>query len=251
MHWLHVEVWNFPLRQHEWFRVSCRFVVPIKKIIVTIDGPAGAGKSTTARRVAHRLGYLYIDSGAMYRAVTLAALRESTSLDDESLGELANRCDIHMEPGYESQAVFLNGEDVSLAIRQSNVTGSVSQVSAFPRVRRALVQRQRSLGLLGGVVMDGRDIGSVVFPNAEVKVFFTADTEERIKRRLSEAIERGESIAEDEVRQQILGRDKIDSEREDSPLVKPAGATEVDTTRLTMDEQVERILELVSQCANF
>ncbi|MCX6139867.1 MAG: (d)CMP kinase [Candidatus Kapabacteria bacterium] len=217
----------------------------MKKIIVTIDGPAGAGKSTTARHVAERLGYLYIDSGAMYRAITLAALRKGTPLDDTALGELASECEIHMEPTFEGQRVFLNREDVTVAIRESSVTSNVSQVSAFPKVRWALVQRQRGLGLNGGVVMDGRDIGSVVFPHAEVKVFLVADTDERIRRRLAEAQERGEQIDADHVRQQIIGRDKLDSERQESPLVKPEGATEIDTTSLTIEDQVERILELV------
>jgi len=217
----------------------------MKNIIVTIDGPAGAGKSTTARRIAERLGYVYIDTGAMYRAVTLAALRQSTLFSNETLGDLASGCDIRMEPGFGGQSVFLNGEDVSTQIRASDVTNNVSQVSAFPLVRRALVQRQRSIGLNGGVVMDGRDIGSVVFPYAEVKVFLIAETEERVRRRLAEAQARGEDIDAEMVRHQILDRDKIDSEREASPLIKPDGATEIDTTRLTIDDQVEAILKLV------
>ncbi|MBK7032147.1 MAG: (d)CMP kinase [Ignavibacteria bacterium] len=217
----------------------------MKKIIVTIDGPAGAGKSTTARRVAERLGYVYIDTGAMYRAITLAALREGTAMTDHDLGELASGTEIHMEPGFNGQTVMMNGEDVTKAIRQADVTSSVSQVSTFPSVRRALVLRQRGMGFNGGVVMDGRDIGSVVFPNAEVKVFLIADPEERIRRRLAEALDRGEQIDADQVRAQIMGRDKLDSERADSPLIKPDGATEIDTTRLTIDNQVEQILELV------
>ncbi len=217
----------------------------MKKIIVTIDGPAGAGKSTTARRVAEHLGYVYIDTGAMYRAVTLAALRHGTPLDDHALGELASACDIRMEPAFDGQRVYLNGEDVTAAIRKADVTGSVSSVSSFPSVRRALVQRQRSIGLNGGVVMDGRDIGSVVFPHAEVKVFLVADTDERVRRRLLEASERGEALNESDVRRQIVDRDTLDSARAESPLIIPPGATEIDTTHLTIDEQVTRILDLV------
>lgn len=217
----------------------------MKKFIVTIDGPAGAGKSTTAKRVAERLGYVYIDTGAMYRAITLAALREGTAMNDHDLGQLASRTEIHMEPGFDGQTVLMNGEDITKAIRQADVTSTVSQVSTFPSARRALVLRQRTMGFNGGVVMDGRDIGSVVFPNAEVKVFLIADPEERIRRRLAEARDRGDVIDAEQVRIQIMGRDKLDSERADSPLVKPDGATVIDTTRLTIDHQVEQILELV------
>jgi cytidylate kinase len=138
----------------------------------------------------------------------------------------------------------MNAEDVTAAIRGADVTGNVSQVSAFPLVRRALVQRQRMLGLHGGIVMDGRDIGSVVFPHAEVKVYLIADTNERVQRRLKEATARGEHISEEEVRRQIVDRDAYDSSRAESPLVKAEGAHEIDTTHLTIDEQVEKILEL-------
>jgi cytidylate kinase len=216
----------------------------MKNITIAIDGPAGAGKSTTARRVAERLGYVYIDTGAMYRAVTLAALRERTPMTDQAMGELAASLEIVLEASSSGQRVVMNAEDVTAAIRGADVTGNVSQVSAFPLVRRALVQRQRMLGLHGGIVMDGRDIGSVVFPHAEVKVYLIADTNERVQRRLKEATARGEHISEEEVRRQIVDRDSYDSSRAESPLVKAEGAHEIDTTHLTIDEQVEKILEL-------
>lgn len=216
-----------------------------KQIIIAIDGPAGAGKSTTARRVAESLGYIYIDTGAMYRAVSLLALRSNCAMTDQALGALADAADIRLEPSEGAQKVLLNGEDVSVAIRQADVTAIVSQVSAFPAVRRALVQRQRQIGSNGGVVMDGRDIGSVVFPHAEVKVFLVAGTDERVRRRLLEAQARGEQITEDEVRRQIISRDEYDSTRAESPLVKAPGAVEIDTTSCTIDQQVHSILELV------
>lgn len=221
-----------------------------KRIIIAIDGPAGAGKSTTARRVAEHLGYVYIDTGAMYRAVSLAALRRACPMTDIDLGAVAGECDIRLEPTDGAQRVLLNGEDVSLAIRQADVTAVVSQVSAFSSVRKALVKRQRQIGEDGGVVMDGRDIGSVVFPHAEVKVFLVADTEERVRRRLLEAQARGEQITEDEVRRQIVSRDEYDSSRQESPLVKAPGAVEIDTTSCSIDEQVERILNLVRSYQN-
>lgn len=216
-----------------------------QRLTIAIDGPAGAGKSTTARKVAEHLGYVYIDTGAMYRAVTLAALRSQCSMDDAALGALAESLDIKLEPTHDGQRVMLNGEDVTRSIREAAVTSQVSQVSVFPRVRRALVQRQRMLGLHGGVVMDGRDIGSIVFPHAEIKVFLIADVDERVRRRLLEAEQRGEHLDSETVRRHIIERDKLDSEREVSPLIKPEGAVEIDTTHCTIDDQVRRILELV------
>jgi cytidylate kinase len=216
-----------------------------QRLTIAIDGPAGAGKSTTARKVAEHLGYVYIDTGAMYRAVTLAALQRDTAFDDVALGELAESLDIRLEPTSDGQRVLVNGEDVTRAIREAAVTSNVSQVSVFPRVRRALVQRQRMLGLHGGVVMDGRDIGSVVFPSAEIKVFLVADVDERVRRRVIDADQRGEHLDVETVRRHIIERDKLDSEREVSPLIKPEGAVEIDTTHCTIDDQVQRILELV------
>lgn len=217
----------------------------MKNITIAIDGPAGAGKSTTARRVAEHLGYVYIDTGAMYRAVTLAALRAGTQMTNEAMGDLAASLEIVLETTSGGQRVIMNAEDVTSAIRGSDVTSSVSQVSAFPLVRRALVQRQRMLGLRGGIVMDGRDIGSVVFPHAEVKVYLIADTDERVERRLKEATSRGEHLSEEDVRRQIVDRDAYDSSRSESPLIKPDGAHEIDTTHLTIDQQVDAILHLV------
>lgn len=216
-----------------------------QRLTIAIDGPAGAGKSTTARKVAEHLGYVYIDTGAMYRAVTFAAIRRETVIEDGSLGELAESLDIRLEPTSDGQRVLVNGEDVTRAIREAAVTSNVSQVSVFPRVRRALVQRQRMLGLHGGVVMDGRDIGSVVFPHAEIKVFLVADVDERVRRRVIDADQRGEHLDVETVRRHIIERDKLDSEREVSPLIKPEGAVEIDTTHCTIDDQVQRILELV------
>jgi CMP/dCMP kinase len=220
--------------------------MPAKRIIIAIDGPAGAGKSTTARRVAEHLGYVYIDTGAMYRALSIAVLRLSCPMTDTDLGKLAAECDIRLEPSNTAQRVLLNGEDVTLAIRQADVTAIVSQISTFPSVRQALVKRQREIGESGGVVMDGRDIGSVVFPHAEVKVFLVAGVDERVRRRLLEAQARGEQITESQVRQQIVSRDEIDSSRQESPLIKAPGAVEIDTTSCTIDQQVQRILDLIT-----
>jgi len=216
-----------------------------KPLTITIDGPAGAGKSTTARRVAETLGYAYIDTGAMYRAVTLKALQIGVALTDDALTDIAKHVKLELKQQAEGQRTLLDDVDVTEAIRHTHVTNAVSIVSAVPGVRRAMVHLQRSIGAHGGVVMDGRDIGSVVFPNAQVKVFLVADLEERVRRRLAEAQANGIEVNEEDVRRQIVDRDRIDSGRADSPLVRPEGAVDVDTTSLSIDDQVQRILDLV------
>lgn len=212
-------------------------------IVITIDGPAGAGKSTTARLVAQELKYTYIDTGAMYRAVTLAAIRNNTTFSDDSLGKLCQGLLIDIAQSPDGQRTYLNGNDVTADLRNPEVTNKVSEVSSFHSVRTHLVQRQREMGLKGGIVMDGRDIGSVVFPHAQVKVFLVADLDVRAHRRFLEQTEGKVSV--EELSEQLKERDRFDSERKESPLVKPDGAVELDTTNLSINEQVQSILKLV------
>lgn len=215
-------------------------------IVITIDGPAGAGKSTTARMVAEALGYTYIDTGAMYRAVTLAALQNSTPFTEEGFDHLCKGLAISLTPSPAGQRTFLNGSDVTSLIRSSEVTNRVSEVSSFHSVRTHMVFRQRELGLHGGIVMDGRDIGSVVFPNAQIKVFLDADLKERSRRRHSEFLKAGTPMSITDLEVQIQERDRFDTERAESPLVRPEGSVLIDTTHLTINEQVAKILALVS-----
>jgi cytidylate kinase len=213
-------------------------------MIVAIDGPAGAGKSTIARRVAAKLGAVYIDTGAMYRAVALAALRLDTELPGAAaLERIARACDIQFEAA--STRVLLNGEDVSEAIRRPEISAAASKVSAVPEVRRVLVEQQRSMGASASVVMEGRDIGTVVFPGAEVKVFLDADPEVRAARRVRELAEKGVAPPAGQVAAEIRERDHRDSTRADSPLVCAPGATRLDTTALSLDQVESAILELV------
>jgi len=214
-------------------------------LIITLDGPAGAGKSTTARKVAERLGYQHVDSGAMYRVVTLAAIQNLVPYTNEALGQLAGKIRIRFEPSFGGQRVLLDTVDVTEQIRSAQVTANVSEVSSFHNVRNAMVQLQREYGLNGGVVMDGRDIGSVVFPFAQIKMFLSADLEVRAQRRAAELAAGGNSVETSEMIEALDKRDKYDSEREESPLIKPEGSIEIDTTNLTIDEQVEAILEIV------
>jgi CMP/dCMP kinase len=217
---------------------------PRRGLVIAIDGPSGAGKSTAGRALAERFGYLFLDTGAMYRALALQALRRGIALDDEEgLAGLAAGVRIDFEPG--GHGVRLDGEDVSAAIRGRDVTVAASRVSAHPRVRREMVARQRELGRQGGVVLDGRDIGTAVFPDADVKFFLDADPRRRALRRHRELTEAGAAADVDAIEHEIRARDEADTRRRDSPLTRAPDAVAFDTTELEAAEVVERMAEVV------
>jgi cytidylate kinase len=214
---------------------SCR------KLKIAIDGPAGAGKSTVAREVAHRLQIKYLDTGAMYRAVTLKFIRENTPLDD--LGQVEavlQRTSLDLKSG---RQIFLDGEDVTAEIRQPHVNNLVSPVSAIPAVRRRMVELQQEIAFHSeGIIMDGRDIASRVMPHADFRFYLDASLEERARRRLKEQFERGLDLSLEAVAAEIEARDRIDSGRADSPLTVTPGAIVIDTTAMTFDQVVQTIM---------
>lgn len=214
-------------------------------IIVAIDGPAGSGKSTTARVIAGRLGAIYVDTGAMYRAVTLAALRHADNLTEQSVLNILDGIAIRLEPDESGQRTFLNGEDVSQAIRSPEVTRNVSFVSSIGEVRRRLVAMQRGYAANHSVVMDGRDIGTVVFPDADVKIYMTASIEARAERRAKELSANGSPAEVSVIAQTLEVRDNLDSNRAESPLRKAPDAIEINTSGMTIEEQALKILEVV------
>ena len=219
-----------------------------RRLIIAIDGPAGSGKSTIAARLAKKLGYVNLESGAMYRALALKALERQVPLDDgEALRKLAEDTVIHLEPRGEGNLVLLDGRAVSQRIREADVTAAASQVSLHPSVRQLMVARQRELGKDGGVVMEGRDIGTAVFPNADVKVFLDADASIRAERRLrQDGSSSNESRAQ--VQAELAARDERDRTRSASPLVAAPDAEHIDTTHKNIDEvvaEVERVVKRV------
>lgn len=217
-------------------------------IVVAIDGPAGAGKSTIARRVAERLGYTYIDTGAMYRAVAVAALRAGVDLESEALlSTVARRSRVEFTS---AGKVALDGEDVNDAIRAPDISQAASKVSAFSAVREAMVDQQRRIAAGRSVVMEGRDIGSVVFPNAAVKIYLDADPRIRAERRAQELSEKGVVIDVEDMEREIRDRDYRDSHRQDSPLRRVPDAICVDTTALSPDEVEAAILKVVKARVN-
>jgi cytidylate kinase len=213
-----------------------------RRVVVAIDGPAGAGKSTVARRLAERLGFIYIDTGAMYRAVALWALRQGIDTRDMyRMEQLALAADIKLAHG----KILLNGEDVSEAIRSPEVGNGASRVAVLPGVRRALVAKQRAVGERSSVVMEGRDIGTVVFPDAAVKIFLDARPEERVRRRLLEEKAKGAAIDESALAKQMDERDRRDSTRADAPLTQAPDAIYLDSSALNIDEVEEAILKII------
>ncbi len=224
----------------------------MKKMNIAIDGPASAGKSTIAKKVAEKLGYIYLDTGAMYRTLTYAALSNEVDLqDEEALHTLLKGIRItFLTAENEMQRVFLNDEDVTDSIRSEEVTQNVSLVSSFAKVREEMVARQKSIARSGGVVMDGRDIGTVVLPDAEVKIFMTATAEERALRRYKENIAKGMTTSLEELTEDMKRRDHLDSTRSVSPLKKAEDAIVLDSTHLEIDEVVKQILGIIEVSLN-
>ncbi|MDM5154121.1 (d)CMP kinase [Bacillus sp. DX1.1] len=219
-----------------------------KRISIAIDGPAAAGKSTVAKVVAKKLSYVYIDTGAMYRTLTHAALAKNVDIEnEEKLMEVLKDVHIEFQQGENTQLVFLNGRDVSEVIRTPEVTNRVSIVAKHRFVREEMVRRQQALAEKGGVVMDGRDIGTHVLPNAEVKIFMLASVEERAERRHLENTQKGFASSLEQLKEEIAKRDKLDSEREVSPLKKADDALELDTTSFSIEEVVQKIMDIVSK----
>ena len=214
-------------------------------LVIAIDGPAGVGKSTVARRLAERLGFTYVDTGATYRAAALKVLESGASPDDErAVAEIVARADIRLATDARQARVLLDGQDVSRRIRKPEVTLAASKVSRLPEVRQRLIALQRSVPAGRGMVMEGRDIGTVVFPEAPLKIFLRADPEERARRRLGQEKEEGQARSLEQTAQEIDRRDRLDTERKISPLVAAPDACQIDSTRLTADQVVERIVEL-------
>ena len=217
----------------------------MRRLVVALDGPSGAGKSSAGRALASRLGYVYIDTGAMYRALALKALRAGAPLDSErALVPLAH--DVRIELG-EGGQVLLDGEDVTTAIRSQEVSGAASRVSVHPGVRREMVARQREMGKAGAVVLDGRDIATAVFPDAEVKIYVDADPAVRALRRHAELRAAGQDADLAAVEREVRERDWNDSNRADSPLTRSPDAVLIDTTGLSLDEVVARMLAVVGR----
>ena len=219
------------------------------KLIIAIDGPVGSGKSTVARRVANILGYIYIDTGAMYRAVALKAMRKNVGFGDENgddLVALANDSRIGLRAANGAQQVFLDGEDVTTAIRTPDVAQGASKIAVNAGVRRVLVAEQRRAGHAGGVVMEGRDIGTVVFPDAQLKIFLTASPEIRAERRWREHQQKGDAVDLSKTLEEVRERDRRDRERATSPLVQAQDAVLVDSTAMDAEE----VARLITMLAN-
>lgn len=218
----------------------------MNKIVIAIDGYSGCGKSSTAKAVAKDLGYTYIDTGAMYRAATLHFLNNYLSGEnpnDIAKGLKTMEISFHLNPETQLQETYLNGLHVDDEIRTMRVSNKVSEIAAIPAIRKELVAQQQRLAKKKGVVMDGRDVGSVVFPDAELKIFMTADLKTRAERRQAELLEKGEMVPLEEIKENLSSRDQIDSTREVGPLIKVADAIEVDTSNITFAEQVAQIVQ--------
>jgi len=219
-------------------------IVELKKIVIAIDGYSACGKSSTAKQVAHQLGYTFIDSGAMYRAVTLFLLNKEVKLDNTNkiIKYLKD-----IEISFEGSSILLNGKNVDSEIRSKEVNENVSAVSAVSPIRRKMVDQQQEIGKEKGVVMDGRDIGTVVFPEAELKIFMTAEMTVRAQRRQKELLGKGIEDSLESIAQNLQERDHVDSTRSDSPLKMAEGAIEIDTTNITLEEQIVQIVELAKE----
>ncbi|MGO4995110.1 (d)CMP kinase [Jeotgalibaca porci] len=215
---------------------------------IAIDGPSSAGKSTIAKKVAARLGTTYLDTGAMYRALTLSALRKGADLESEpAILAVLDESEIHLTQVEGHQTVFLNDEDVTETIRSTDVTKNVSVVSSHEKVRAEMVRRQQRFAEKGGIVMDGRDIGTVVLPNADLKIYLVASAEERALRRYHESVAKGMTVSLEQLTEDMKARDHYDMNREASPLRKADDAVELDTTHLSIDAVVETVLNLIKK----
>lgn len=218
-----------------------------ENVVIAIDGPAGAGKSTVAKGLAQLLNYVYVDTGAMYRAITFIVLRNNVEDEIDEIIKIANQADIKLRFENGVTRVFVNGEEVTENIRTPEVNGKVSDVSKIPEVREQMVKIQRKLGENTNIIAEGRDTTTVVFPDATIKVYLTASLDERVKRRHKELVEKGMNLTFEEVKENIMQRDRIDSSREASPLIKADDAVEVDSTNMTIPDEIYKILEMIEK----
>lgn len=218
-----------------------------KKVVIAIDGPAGAGKSTVAKHLAQLLNYVYVDTGAMYRALTFIVIRENVADDIEKVIKISKDAEIELRFEDFITRVFFNGEEVTEKIRSSEVNSKVSEISKIPEVREQMVKIQRSLGNNQNLIAEGRDTTTIVFPDATVKVYLTASIEERTKRRYKELIEKGFDVSLEEVKENIIQRDQIDSNREVSPLKQADDAVLIDSTDMEIPDEIHKMIDIIEE----